>query len=285
MAYIKIYNKKMLPIGVVDISSELPSEATGKYVKVYDANMTNAGVIELGSEQSEAQACLFVKVFDANLEQNGVVLASQIAPTPSSDAIDLGLPSGTLWRSMNLGASTPEEDGMYFQWGDTQGYTANQVGSGEGYKYFDTTYWSDYKFTSDGGQSFTKYNTSDGKMSLETVDDAAYSMLGDGWHTPGSREFDELVSSTNISFVAEGVKGVIFASKSNANSIFLPFNKAAVDGQLSNVYVEGLAVWLAQKPSSDELALLYPFDEFYHGPAQSHLRCLGLPIRPVKFRQ
>ena len=34
--------------------------------------------------------------------------------------VDLGLPSGTLWATMNIGASSPEEYGDYFAWGETQ---------------------------------------------------------------------------------------------------------------------------------------------------------------------
>lgn len=44
--------------------------------------------------------------------------------------IDLGLPSSLLWVDRNIGASSPEESGLYFHWGDTQGYTAEQVGDG-----------------------------------------------------------------------------------------------------------------------------------------------------------
>lgn len=38
------------------------------------------------------------------------------------DYIDLGLPSGTLWATMNIGASSPEDYGLYFAWGETEGY-------------------------------------------------------------------------------------------------------------------------------------------------------------------
>ena len=33
--------------------------------------------------------------------------------------VDLGLPSGTLWATCNVGANTPEEYGDYFAWGET----------------------------------------------------------------------------------------------------------------------------------------------------------------------
>ena len=59
--------------------------------------------------------------------------------------VDFGLPSGTKWATQNVGARKPSESGLYFQWGDTQGYTAEQVGIGEGKKKFAYDE-SDYKF-------------------------------------------------------------------------------------------------------------------------------------------
>ena len=38
-------------------------------------------------------------------------------------AIDLGLPSGRLWADRNVGAEKETDYGLYFQWGDTVGYT------------------------------------------------------------------------------------------------------------------------------------------------------------------
>lgn len=42
------------------------------------------------------------------------------------DYIDLGLPSGTFWSTMNVGAELPMDEGLYFQWGNVQGYTKYQ---------------------------------------------------------------------------------------------------------------------------------------------------------------
>ena len=41
------------------------------------------------------------------------------APLVTYDYVDLGLPSGTKWATMNVGASKPSDAGLYFQWGDT----------------------------------------------------------------------------------------------------------------------------------------------------------------------
>ena len=95
------------------------------------------------------------------------------------DYVDLGLPSGTLWATMNVGASEPSGAGLYFQWGDTSGYTANQVGTGDGEKKFSSDF-SDYKFGF--YPNYSKYATEGAKLELE--DDAAHVNMGGDWHMP-----------------------------------------------------------------------------------------------------
>lgn len=96
--------------------------------------------------------------------------------TNGKDYVDLGLPSGTLWAAMNVGASKASDEGLYFQWGDTVGYTADQVGTGEGKKKFASD-WSDYKwFSSANGGTLTKYTTTGATLELE--DDAAHANMG-----------------------------------------------------------------------------------------------------------
>lgn len=58
--------------------------------------------------------------------------------------VDLGLPSGTLWATCNVGANTPEEYGDYFAWGETSTKA----------KYN----WNNYKYCKDGySRNLTKY--------------------------------------------------------------------------------------------------------------------------------
>lgn len=59
----------------------------------------------------------------------------QIATNIVYDYVDLNLPSGTKWAIQNVGASKPSESGLFFQFGETKGYTAEQVGTGEGKKH------------------------------------------------------------------------------------------------------------------------------------------------------
>lgn len=110
--------------------------------------------------------------------------------------VDLGLPSRLLWADRNIGAASPEEGGLYFQWGDIVGYTEEQVGTN---KQFSGT-WSDYKFSTQS-DNFTKYNTADGKEILDLEDDAAHVLLGGNWRIPTTEELYELVAHTDIFLV------------------------------------------------------------------------------------
>ena len=135
--------------------------------------------------------------------------------------VDLGLPSGTLWATMNVGASKPSDAGLYFQWGDTQGYTADQVGTGDGKKKFSSD-WCDYKWGTD--PDFSKYTSPGAKLELE--DDAAHANMGGNWHMPTDKQIQELINTANTTSAwttNEGVSGVTFTSKKDVSkSIFIP---------------------------------------------------------------
>ena len=130
--------------------------------------------------------------------------------------VDLGLPSGTLWASCNIGAVTPENPGLLFQWGDTRGYTVGQVGAD---KIF---YWNDYPFGAYGASS--KYNTREGLKTLALEDDAAHTNWGNGWYTPTQEQFEELFNNTVYEYIDNynntGVSGLLFTG--NGNQLFLP---------------------------------------------------------------
>ena len=165
--------------------------------------------------------------------------------TNGFDFVDLGLPSGTLWSTCNVGADKPSDSGLYFQWGDVQGYTAEQVGNGEGQKKFSSD-WSDYKWHLSGDEfdndNFTKYKT-EGDV-LELDDDAAHFHMGGSWHMPSSEQIQELIdNTTNTWTTQDGVNGRLFTSKSDSSkSIFVPAAGYAWDGSISSSGSLGL-VW------------------------------------------
>lgn len=127
--------------------------------------------------------------------------------------VDLGLPSGNLWAECNLGASTPEQYGDYYAWGEVepkQEYTK-----------------SNHKWYKEGApsQGFTKYNNEDGKLTLEDEDDAVIQKIGNGWRTPTLADFRELTNqkyTTIEKTTLNGVAGYQITSKKNKKSIFIP---------------------------------------------------------------
>ncbi|MBO5768577.1 MAG: InlB B-repeat-containing protein, partial [Bacteroidales bacterium] len=131
--------------------------------------------------------------------------------------VDLGLPSGIKWATCNIGATTPEDYGDYFAWGETE--------SKSDYS------WSSYKHGS-SSISLTKYCTNsscgyngftDNKTTLELADDAASANWGGNWRMPTKAEQDELRNNCTWTWTTQnGIKGYKVTSKSNGNSIFLP---------------------------------------------------------------
>ena len=164
--------------------------------------------------------------------------------------VDLGLPSGTKWATMNVGASKPSDYGLYFQWGDTVGYTANQVGTGNGQKKFS---WADYKWSIDGSSSnFSKYTTTGATLELE--DDAAHVNMGGEWHMPTPDQIKELINTANTTSTwttQDGVNGRLFTSKKDTSkSIFIPAGGFAWNGSLDLSGSCGF-VWSSMLNTSD----------------------------------
>ena len=151
--------------------------------------------------------------------------------------VDLELPSGTLWATCNVGASKPSDYGLYFQWGDTQGYTKDQVGKDKQFT------WNDYKFSINGSNTdYSKY-ANDGEV-LELEDDAARSNMGGNWHMPSPKQIQELIDNTTSTWEEmDGVKGRLFTSiKDASKSIFIPAAGDAWDGSVGDIGIYGF-IW------------------------------------------
>lgn len=136
-------------------------------------------------------------------------------------AIDLGLPSGTKWANMNVGAESPEGYGGYYAWGETKPNKAIAYTQ------------SNYKWYDSSTSGMSKYNDTDGKMTLDLEDDAANVVMGGDWHMPTSTQCAELLNNTTSSWTTDyngtGVAGMIFTSN-NGNSIFFPAAGVVGDG-------------------------------------------------------
>lgn len=136
------------------------------------------------------------------------------------DYVDLGLRSGTLWATCNVGANTPEGSGDLFAWAETspkESYTQSN------YKYYcddgtDRGYTKYVRRYQDGYPNFF----SDGLRILEACDDAATFNWGSGWQTPSPFQVEELFYDCQYVETAQnGVRGKLFRGP-NGNTIFIP---------------------------------------------------------------
>ncbi len=136
--------------------------------------------------------------------------------------VDLGLPSGTLWATYNVGASAPTEGGDYFAWGETKPKTDFS--------------WDNYKWgTKKHATKYcteAKYGVVDGLTVLSAADDAATENWGCDWRMPMSEEINELINSCEWEhtkdFQNSGVEGMIGTSLYNRKKVFFPVTKIMV---------------------------------------------------------
>ena len=190
--------------------------------------------------------------------------------------IDLGLPSGTLWATCNVGANKPEEYGDYFAWGETQPKSNYNK--------------STYKYCNESNNTMTKYCTSssygtvDNKTELEPADDAATVNWESGWQMPSKAQQQELINNnytTTIWTTQNGVYGRKITSKSNGNSIFLPAAGYCAGTSLYHAGSYG-GYWSRSLRTicSDDGHLLY-FDSSNLDTGRFDRPC-GLSVRPVR---
>ncbi|MBR2195929.1 MAG: hypothetical protein IJ911_09980 [Salinivirgaceae bacterium] len=106
---------------------------------------------------------------------------------PTIETVDLGLESGTLWATCNIGAADPWNYGDYYAWGETQTK--------------DDYSWETYKYCKGSEETLTKYcydaeygnnGFTDTLTTLDAADDAATAVLGAGWAIPTNAEWKEL---------------------------------------------------------------------------------------------
>ncbi len=199
------------------------------------------------------------------------------------EAVDLGLTSGTLWATTNVGADNPQDIGLFFAWGDTEGHGSDPA---DGYMFS----WENYKWGEVSGYDtfFTKYCSdssrgkdgfTDGKFELDPEDDAAYVNWGNEWRMPSKQQLDELLNECTWTLATIGDITGYEVKGPNGNSIFLPTTGWRIDDML----LEGGAYWSRSGTPDDVGGAFYlGWDEwgFYEFGGRSDGQC----VRPVVFR-
>ncbi len=163
-------------------------------------------------------------------------------PYNGHEYVDLGLPSGIMWATCNVGATTEEEYGDYFAWGETEPYyddiQAYLSSGAESPIIWKSGKENGYSWASYFDNSTTKYNNNGGRTTLEAIDDVACQKWKGAWRMPTKAEFEELINPENCKweykedYNGTGVNGCLFTSLKEGyegNSIFLPLGSVIYD--------------------------------------------------------
>ena len=206
----------------------------------------------------------------------GVILGD-IIPKPPIDNhkwVDLGLPSGTLWATCNVGADNPEDYGDYFAWGETE---TKDVYDWITYKRCNGSYNTQTKYCTDSG-----YGTVDNKTELDPEDDAAYVNWGENWRIPTLDQLEELFDKCTWTWTTQnGVNGRLVTGP-NGNTLFLPVAGNRYDSSLGSAGSYG-SYWSRTLDSG------YPYYADYLGFSSGRVdwgngcsRFYGLTVRAVR---
>lgn len=199
--------------------------------------------------------------------------------------VDLGLPSGTLWATCNVGADTPEGYGDYFAWGEIEPK--------------DYYYWNNYKWRVDEGEqvfsyNFTKYcndpeygynGFTDNLTILLPFDDAATANWGNSWRTPTREQFQELLDNCSSVWTTQNdVAGRCFTG-ANGNTLFLPAAGYHNVSDLSLIGNQGF-YWsgslYTEYTGFSDLAWYFPVGPYDHYYMTTSRRCFGQSVRAVR---
>lgn len=235
---------------------------------VYDADGT---LVTLSNRPIAPMQGFFVKVTEPT-----TVYIKNYQAVSSHEYVDLGLPSGTLWATCNIGSDAPENYGDYFAWGETQTK--------------DIYNWSTYQYCNGSENTLTKYCSldeygyngfTDSLSILQQGDDAAKVNWGENWRMPVEEEWVELIENTTSEWTSQnGIYGMLFTAE-NGNTLFLPGAGCRYESNLNgagescNYWSSLLSIYNPLRASAAGFGNMY--SEVFDAR-----RCIGYSVRPVR---
>ncbi len=196
-------------------------------------------------------------------EDEPMIPADSILVIGGHEAVDLGL--SVKWATCNVGASSPEEYGDYFAWGETTTKSSYTESNSTTYGLYTSELQSRGIIGSDGN--------------LTAAYDAATANWGSKWRMPTLDEIKELKEECTWEWTTQnGVKGRKVTGP-NGNSIFLPAAGGRYGSDLGNAGSYGF-YWSAAPRSDSYDAYYLIFNSGYYGWLYDD-RGDGLSVRPV----
>ncbi len=222
------------------------------------------------------EAYKFLTEENTSVHSVGIIANTHEVSTPGEiTAVDLGLPSGTLWADRNLGAKSPSDYGAFVSWGNTtlQFPEKGEIDWGDNDEAF-----KDYEFT------FDEYDDTPGAKLTGDIDlehDAAHANLGGDWRMPTKEQFQELYDNCKwIRATVNGVNGYLVVSKINKASIFFACSGYGYGTSWDNLGSNGY-YWSASFYSARNAYNLVFYSSGVN-PQYYSSRFYGFAVRPVQ---
>lgn len=268
----------------------LPKNATVQTLKYVTSNKKVATVDANGVVTGVAPGKAIIVVKTTDTESSAKSLSCNIIVVENSDrtpdgvkAIDLGLPSGTLWANCNVGASSSVGAGTFFAWGDPwekNEYTISNYSQYKATENVSATSKGYIKYVSlADAEDLGRNDYSDNRTVLTPGDDPAFVKWGGDWHTPTKEQMEELVRKCK--WTNSG--GIFKVTGPNGSSIDLPVCGYKLDDVL---YSGSGYYWTSTLSKSHSFSAYVLF--LYTNNTISIFGCgrsVGCCVRPVKDQQ
>ena len=230
------------------------------------------GIID---EKKSVDFCREAYKFLTEGEQNDTPSAAPAVSSEEAIAVDMGLPSGTLWCDRNVGAKFPEDYGAFFSWGNTDPHYPNRDNMDWG----DDDDGFDYSFDSDTYEKTAGYKL---EGNIDMAHDAARVNMGEPWQMPTEEQIKELFDNCNwVRKTINGINGYLVTSKINGNVIFFPASGYGYGTTWGNRGANGFYWSSSWNSARDARNLNFNSGGVY--PQGTSNRFNGFAVRPVQL--
>lgn len=206
----------------------------------------------------------------------------QALPEISNEqAVDLGLSSGTIWAGWNVGATSAEQCGDYYAWGETK--TKKEYSN---FNYFDLKNGADF-------EDFTTYYNEGGKTSIRCSNrDVAWVKWGHQWAIPTKDQADELVRECTWTWMKYNGANGFAVTGPNGKSLFLPAAGEHYTGldssqkDVNEVISVGEQAWYWTSELNKDYSASAYIISFVQKKAEVDVdgRSSGFSVRPVRVK-
>ena len=265
-------------INLTNVSTAAENETLTFYAMVAPSVVNAPLTITVYSEDG---VCTYVaKNLDSGIKGFAKGMAytvtATLVPEDGHEYVDLGLPSGTLWATCNVGAKKPEEYGSDFAWGETA--TKSRCD------------WDNYKWCNGSSNTLTKYCVDstygmvDNKTELDPEDDAATINWSRIWCMPSLDQIKELCNpeyTTTEWTTLNGVQGRMITSRKNGKTLFLP--AAGLNANYGNIEIGFSGYYWSRSLRTDNTNNAFIINFYSDSFTWSSIaRRRGYSVRPVR---